>query len=155
MSAHLKHLRYVLIHKWFVFIYCLEYGLIWRGIKHDWTKFLPSEWFPYVDFFYRGEPSSRTGAAQPKKATPEFEVAVNHHLHRNDHHWAYWVRLGDDGTVLALPMPDKCRKEMMADWLGVAAILPVISIGRMIFLTRTINHPAGKGFSPAPLKSRD
>ncbi len=32
---------------------CLsEIGLIWQGITHDWSKFLPSEWIPYAEYFY-------------------------------------------------------------------------------------------------------
>lgn len=26
--------------------------------------------------------------------------------------------IGDDGTILNIPMPDACRKEMIADWRG-------------------------------------
>lgn len=123
MLAHWKYLKHVLRHKWFVFIYCLQYRLIWRGIKHDWSKFLPSEWNPYVDFFYRGESSTKTGGSIAKRATPDFEIAWNHHQKRNDHHWQYWVRLGDDGTTLVLSMPDAARKEMIADWRGAGRAL--------------------------------
>lgn len=123
MKAHWQYLKYVLRHKWFVFLYCLEYGLAWRGIKHDWSKFLPSEWYPYVDFFYRGTPSTKTGGSIAKRATPQFEIAWNHHQKRNDHHWQYWIRLGDDGTTLVLPMPHKVRLEMLADWRGAGRAL--------------------------------
>jgi len=49
---HLAYLRYVLRHKWFVLLACWRAGLYWRGIVHDWHKFLPSEWFPYVEHFH-------------------------------------------------------------------------------------------------------
>jgi len=56
MSAHFRYLSYVLRHKWFVFVAGRRTGApLWRLIIHDWTKFLPCEWFPYVENFY-GEP---------------------------------------------------------------------------------------------------
>ncbi len=42
-----------------------------------------------------------SGGSIAKKATPEFDAAWNHHLNFNDHHWQFWVRLGDDGAILA------------------------------------------------------
>lgn len=58
MKAHLKYLRYVVAHK----LYVLRAGLcihpwyhplwLWRLLVHDWSKFLPAEWTPYVHAFY-------------------------------------------------------------------------------------------------------
>lgn len=125
MNAHLRYLSYVLRHKWYVFLACLSYRLIWRGIKHDWTKFQPVEWFPYVRFFYGNGRNRKTFGSYSADAIQDgdFELAWNHHQKRNDHHWQYWVRLGDDGTVLCIPMPDVCRKEMLADWRGAGRAL--------------------------------
>lgn len=119
MRKHLTYLGYVLRHKWFVFQECLHYGLIWRGLKHDWTKFLPSEWFAYARYdFNKGVPVT-TGYAHVLDPTElPFNIAWNHHQKRNDHHWQYWVLLQDEGGTYALPMPDVCRKEMLADWRG-------------------------------------
>ena len=53
MRAHLKYLSYVLRHKWFVLLAGLRVGApLWRLLVHDWTKFLPCEWGPYVEKFY-------------------------------------------------------------------------------------------------------
>lgn len=120
MKAHWKYFKYVARHKWFVFLACLEYGLIWRGIKHDWTKFLPSEWFPYVEYFYGRKPNNgATGYAhQLKPDDTDFNYAWNHHQKRNSHHWQYYVLNFDEGGLLALDMPILDRKEMIADWRG-------------------------------------
>lgn len=53
IGAHWRYLSYVVRHKWFV----LRAGLVtgapfWRLLIHDWSKFLPVEWFPYVEMFY-------------------------------------------------------------------------------------------------------
>ncbi len=123
LKAHWQYLKYVLRHKWYVLIECWRVGLYWRGIKHDWAKFLPSEWFAYVNFFFRGISSLKSGGSIAKKATPEFEMAWNHHLNFNDHHWQYWVRIGDDGTTKPLLMPKVCQLEMVCDWKGAGKAL--------------------------------
>ncbi len=60
MRDHFKYLRYVLRHKYHVahggFIFKVS---LWRILKHDWSKFLPIEWFPYVDHFYGGRDVKR------------------------------------------------------------------------------------------------
>jgi len=53
VKAHLQYLRYLMRHKWFVFVACWRLGVpLHQAIIHDWSKFLPGEWFPYVRFFY-------------------------------------------------------------------------------------------------------
>lgn len=117
MSGHLKYLSYVLRHKWFVFIECCRLGIPWLGLTHDLSKFLPSEWFPYVRTFYAPDGSSRYAGG------PGFAVAWNDHQKRNRHHWQYWRLTWDKGTTDSLPMPDRWRREMLADWRGAGAAL--------------------------------
>lgn len=53
--SHLRYLRYVLAHKWFVFIAGLRTGApLWRLVIHDWSKLTPREWGAYVASFYGG-----------------------------------------------------------------------------------------------------
>lgn len=108
MKKHFQYLKYLLRHKWYVFLACLQYGLVWRGIKHDWSKFLPSEWFPYVEYFY-GAKVERPNTKRmdknhqlvPIMEAPEvvkkaFDVAWNYHQKRNSHHWQYWLLTPDN-----------------------------------------------------------
>ncbi len=123
MRAHWKYLQYVIRHKYFVFLACLQYRLIWRGIKHDWTKFLPSEWSPYVHYFYGDHrpdvSNSKVGYNhQLHFDDTEFNYAWNYHQKRNSHHWQYYVLAFDDGGVQCLKMPNADMKEMLADWRG-------------------------------------
>lgn len=115
MKKHFKYLKYVLRHKWHVALACFRRGLILRGILHDLSKFLPSEWFPYAEFFY-GE-----GQHTPEDAAlvdARFDRAWLLHQHRNPHHWQYWVLRNDSGTTVPIPMPHDCILEMLADWEG-------------------------------------
>jgi len=85
---HFKYLSYVIRHKWFVFRAGMRTGApLLRLIIHDWSKFLPSEWFAYVNHFYGYEKTEATKAA--------FDLAWLRHQKRNKHHWQYWVLLND------------------------------------------------------------
>jgi uncharacterized protein DUF5662 len=129
MRAHLKYLSYVLRHKWFVFLAGLKLGVPFVAlITHDWSKFLPSEWGPYVRYFYGNFPEFPDGVLVPKMFTrewvqPAFDVAWNHHQKRQPHHWQYWLLTFDHGGTVALPMPDRFAREMVADWHGAGRAL--------------------------------
>lgn len=113
MKAHWLYLKSVCRHKWFVFLACLQTGVpIWSAILHDWDKFLPDEWFPYVQTSYAPDGSKQY------KESPAFARAWNLHQKRNKHHWQYWLLTWDRGVTEALPMPDLARREMLADWIG-------------------------------------
>lgn len=121
MRAHWKYLLYVIRHKWFVFIACRYAGVsLWQSIIHDWTKFLPSEWGPYVHSFYNPDGTKKDWKARGPLNKQEFDLAWNYHQKRNKHHWQYWLLTNDsdEPKVKALPMPDKYMREMVADWMG-------------------------------------
>jgi len=118
LRAHLLYLRYVLRHKWFVFVAGLFTGApLWRLIVHDWSKFTPSEWFAYARFFY-GKPRAENPvysagvadryAMDRERRQHAFDVAWLHHQKRNKHHWQYWVLMEDspEGGRYALGTPN-------------------------------------------------
>lgn len=112
MKAHLRYLSYVARHKWFVFRAGLKTRApLWRLVIHDWSKFTPAEWGPYVRSFYGKE--GRTPAVRAA-----FDAAWLHHQHRNPHHWQHWVLQEDEGGKKTIPMPVKLVREMVADWAG-------------------------------------
>jgi hypothetical protein len=110
MKKHLQYLRYILRHKWFVLVAGWHLGApLWRLLIHDLSKLLPSEWMPYVNYFY-GPPSVKTFQL--------FDYAWLMHQHRNPHHWQYWRLRQDNGITQILRMPDAYMLEMVADWAG-------------------------------------
>lgn len=126
---HLKYLKYLLIHKYWVLIAGLKFKApLWRLIIHDWSKFLPSEWFPYVEYFYGNHPSVKDISPALKNDYPntlteeywqnKFNFSWNAHQKRNKHHFQYWILTNDSGTVTLLEIPDKYLREMAADWAG-------------------------------------
>ena len=121
---YFKYLRYLLVHKFWVAVFCFQNGLIWRGLIHDWSKFLLDELIPYVNFFYGKDGAVHRGAQKsgyykPSETDDEkFDFAWLKHQKRNKHHWQWWVLPKDDGTTLAMKMKHKYVIEMICDWRG-------------------------------------
>jgi len=122
IRKHLGNASYVLRHKWFVGRACAGEGLWLRGLLHDLSKFRPGEWRPYADYFYgdREPPKHKDGynVADDPKQDPAFDEAWLRHIHRNSHHWQFWLLQKDDGDQVPLPMPPADRLEMVCDWRG-------------------------------------
>lgn len=115
MRKHWLYLKYVVRHKWFVFVAGVKIGApLLRLIVHDWTKFLPAEWVPYALSFYGPWKYSE----RPGWLVERFDIAWIHHQHHNPHHWQHWVLREDSGLVKTLPMPRGLVREMVADWMG-------------------------------------
>lgn len=79
--------------------------------NHDQSKVMPDEYVAYDAYFYGGNRSA--------KVVHDFELAFLKHIHRNPHHWQYWV-LMDDGkeehTEKVFEMPYADVLEMVCDW---------------------------------------
>jgi len=127
MKKYYQYLKYVIRHKWFVFLECRKVGMYWRGVVHDMSKFLPSEFIPYARFFYGRYPKYEvyegTTLKPPSGLFKEdvkrhFDKAWLKHIHRNPHHWQYWLLQEVDGPLKIIPMPMKYLKEMLCDWHG-------------------------------------
>ena len=104
-------------HKWFVW----QAGRSirapwWRLIKHDLSKFLPSELPSYGRQFFGTKDDSHG-----------FIKCWIRHQNRNDHHWEWWIpRTGHNRCEPAYPdncpveMDDGAVREMIADWMGAS-----------------------------------
>jgi len=131
VKPYLQYFKYILIHKYYVFVAGLKTEApIWLPIIHDWSKFLPCEFFPYADYFYNNEKQQKEnieafGLFTNAELAPwgyyvkdRFEFAWLFHQWRNPHHWQYWYLMQDNDPDFPLPMPEKYAREMVADWAG-------------------------------------
>lgn len=134
----LKYLRYIARHKWYVFVECRRLGIPWLGLLHDLSKLVPDEFWPYADNFYGpkrlawheiveahglyGDAGASLRDFYWKQSKEHlkacFDEAWLAHIHRNKHHWQHWILHLDDGGLVFLPMPERYRREMLADWIG-------------------------------------
>jgi hypothetical protein len=101
-----------------VFLECCKYKIPLRGILHDISKFYPSEWFSYVQWFCE-KPDAIDYPEEFKIVKKRFQLAWLKHQRRNKHHWQWWLLQNQD-DVIALEMPVTYILEMIADWKGTS-----------------------------------
>ena len=97
MGRHWQYLKYVVVHKYWVFLAGWELGIPWLALLHDNSKFLPDEWMPYACHFYEPDGSRKTrraadGFYQDQADDDAFDWAWLKHIKRNKHHPQHWVR---------------------------------------------------------------
>lgn len=112
MGKAFKHFVLVTKHKGYVFKNCWKAGLIWRGIKHDMSKYSPTEFLESVKYF--------TGDKSPIdncKAHKGYSKAWMHHKGRNSHHYEYWQDNFDKGGQ-PIRMPYKDALELVCDYIA-------------------------------------
>lgn len=107
------HLKNIFIHKYWVFHYCRIFGITWRGIVHDLSKFHPTEFFESVKY-YQGTSSPIPACKKVNKVSYGWQ----HHKGRNPHHYEYWVDNLDNGKPTYHLIPYEYVMEMLADWFA-------------------------------------
>lgn len=80
------------------------------AFDHDTSKTNLDEYIPYDLYFYGGNRSYQV--------VQDFNYAWLKHIHRNPHHWQYWVLNNDEPTQgqIILEMPYQYILEMICDW---------------------------------------
>jgi hypothetical protein len=110
MKKHLKYIKYLARHKFYVGQEAFKRGLYLRAFVHDYDKFFPSRWRAYANFFYTSDPTP--------EVSEEFRIAWRRHWQMNEHHWQWWISIHDDGKIRPHEMSEKARTEMLCDWIG-------------------------------------
>ena len=105
------HFKKIMTHKYYVFVECMEYGLIWQGLVHDLSKFRPSE-FRLGQFY-----ASNQSPINLEKQKCGYSISWIEHTNRNKHHWEYWV---DRTNGKIAPIPEKYVKEMVCDTIAAS-----------------------------------
>jgi len=119
MKRYIEYFKYLLRHKFKLFTVGFVMNIpIWTLIKHDMSKFLPSEFFDCAKTFYYENGGSTYNP------TANFEKAWLFHQNRNRHHWNYWVSTSDDGTLTPVFMENQYVREMVADWITMGFTVP-------------------------------
>lgn len=107
-----KHLKRILIHKYWVFYYSCKFGIPWQGIKHDLSKFSLVEFKESIKFY-----NEKESPINEAKRVQGYSLAWQHHKGRNPHHYEYWVDNVDKGGI-AIKMPFKYVIELICDYLA-------------------------------------
>lgn len=78
--------------------------------NHDQSKTNLDEYCAYDKYFY--------GNNRSYQVVQDFNHAWLTHLHRNPHHWQYWILINDDPELgeIIMDMPSNYIIEMICDW---------------------------------------
>ena len=85
MGHPIKHFLTITNHRHKVIANCARAGILWQGLRHDLSKYSPTEFIPGAKFFQ--------GDRSPNEKEREIygsSRAWMHHKGRNRHHYEYW-----------------------------------------------------------------
>ncbi len=119
MAHPIKHFRTITKHRHKVIAHCARVGILWQGLRHDLSKYTPTE-------FWEGARNYKEGNRSPNeeaRITKGFSFAWMHHKGRNRHHFEYWTDY-DPLTKKLRPikMPVRFVAEMFCDRVAASKV---------------------------------
>lgn len=112
------HFKTITRHRHTVIAHSRLAGVLFQGLRHDLSKYSPTEFIPGARF-YCGDRSPN----EEERALYGYSAAWLHHKGRNRHHFEYWsdynVKTKEFGPV---PMPPKYIAEMFCDRVAASKI---------------------------------
>ena len=118
LKGFFGHLRTINRHRHKVIAHCAKAGILWQGLRHDLSKYSPTEFLPGVKYFQ--------GTRSPNEAERElngYSLAWMHHKGRNRHHWEYWTDYSmAQMRYVPVPMPRRYMAEMICDRIAASKI---------------------------------
>ena len=107
----IKHFKTITRHRHKVIANCFRAGIGWQGLRHDLSKYTPTEFIPGAKYYL--------GTRSPNEAEREaqgYSAAWLHHKGRNRHHFEYWVDVQLDTKKYGpVKMPYNYLIEMFCD----------------------------------------
>lgn len=118
MSKAIQHFITITRHRNVVISHCFKAGIFWQGLRHDLSKYSPTEFIPGVRF-YVGTRSPNEG----ERAENGYSLAWIHHKGRNKHHFEYWTDYNTKSKVVEpVKMPMRYVAEMFCDRVAAGKI---------------------------------
>lgn len=113
------HLSTITRHRHLVIYHCKKAGIFWQGLRHDLSKYSPTEFWQGVKY-YQG------GVRSPNEAEREdlgYSLAWMHHKGRNRHHFEYWSDYNPQTKKMEpVEMPTRYFAEMFCDRVAASKI---------------------------------
>lgn len=114
-----RHLKTITKHRHMVIKHCYKAGILAQGLKHDLSKYMPSELFVSVKFYQDGNRSPNEGEREAKG----YSSAWLHHKGRNKHHFEYWLDYNMvDRKLSPIKMSERYVVEMFCDRVAASKI---------------------------------
>ncbi|RZS92746.1 DUF5662 family protein [Cuneatibacter caecimuris] len=118
MEKAWRHFRTITKHRHAVIRHCRKAGILWQGLRHDLSKYSPTEFIPGARY-YQGTRSPNEG----ERDAYGFSLAWMHHKGRNRHHFEYWTDYNPATKVMSpVKMPLKYVIEMFCDRVAASKI---------------------------------
>ena len=116
MAHPLGHFKTITKHRHTVIRNCFKAGIFWQGLRHDLSKYSPTEFIPGAKFYL--------GTRSPNEKEREvygYSMAWMHHKGRNRHHFEYYWDM-NNGKLVAHQMPFIDVLEMICDILAASKV---------------------------------
>lgn len=118
MIHPIKHFITITKHRHVVIEHCFKAGIPFQGLRHDLSKYSPTEFIPGMKFY--------TGTRSPNEGERDeygYSLAWIHHKGRNKHHFEYWTDYNPKSKVVEpVKMPMKYVAEMFCDRVAAGKI---------------------------------
>lgn len=118
MAHPIKHFVTITKHRHAVIRHCFKAGIGFQGLRHDLSKYMPSEFINGAKF-YDGSRSPN----ELERLEKGYSAAWLHHKGRNKHHFEYW---NDYNPIIKkyapVKMPVKYVIEMFCDRVAASKI---------------------------------
>lgn len=118
MMHPIKHFVTITKHRHVVIKHCRKAGIFWQGLRHDLSKYTPTEFIPGAKYY--------TGTRSPNEGERElygYSLAWIHHKGRNKHHFEYWTDYSPVSKVVEpVKMPMRYVAEMFCDRVAAGKI---------------------------------
>ena len=112
------HLSTVTRHRHLVIVHCAKAGILFQGLRHDLSKYSPTEFFQGVRYF-----DGTHSPTEDERRALGCSLAWMHHKGRNRHHWEYWTDYSiERGGYAPMPMPRRYLAEMLCDRIAASKI---------------------------------
>lgn len=112
------HFQTITRHRHKVIANCARAGILWQGLRHDLSKYSPSEFWVGARY-YQGTRSPNEG----EREAYGYSKAWMHHKGRNRHHFEYWTDYNPATRMLRpIPMPTRYVVEMFCDRVAASKI---------------------------------
>lgn len=113
------HFRTITRHRHLVIRHCKKAGILWHGLRHDLSKYTPTEFLAGARYYTNGTKSPN----EKEREIYGYSPAWLHHKGRNRHHFEYWNDYSPKaGRVVPVPMPLRYVKELVCDRIAASKI---------------------------------
>lgn len=119
MSKIMGHFLTITRHRHQVMIHCAKAGILWQGLRHDLSKYMPIEFCSGAKYFSDGGRSPN----ERERELYGYSKAWLHHKGRNRHHFEYWTDYDPvEKKMRPVEMPLKYVAEMFCDRVAASKI---------------------------------